>query len=50
MSALPPKKADIVQHERDVRFVPILLQKSAMTGRGGWCELVELAACHSLPN
>jgi len=27
MSALPPK-ADIPQHHRDVRFVPILLQKS----------------------
>jgi hypothetical protein len=27
MSALPPK-ADIRQHNRDVRFVPILLQKS----------------------
>jgi hypothetical protein len=27
MSALPPK-ADMVQHDRDVRFVPILLQKS----------------------
>jgi hypothetical protein len=30
MSALPPK-ADIPQHHRDVRFVPILLRKSAMT-------------------
>jgi hypothetical protein len=49
MSALPPK-ADIAKRYPDVRFVPILLQKSAMTGRGGWCELVELAACHSLPN
>jgi hypothetical protein len=27
MSALPPK-ADIVQHGGNVRFVPILLQKS----------------------
>jgi hypothetical protein len=27
MSALPPK-ADIPQHRLDVRFVPILLQKS----------------------
>jgi hypothetical protein len=27
MSALPPK-ADMAQHDRDVRFVPILLQKS----------------------
>ena len=26
MSALPPK-ADMLQHDRDVRFVPILLQK-----------------------
>ena len=31
MSALPPK-ADIVQHGGNVRFVQILLQKSAMTG------------------
>jgi hypothetical protein len=30
MSALPPK-ADIAQRDRDVRFVPILLRKSAMT-------------------
>jgi len=29
MSALPPK-ADIVQHGGNVRFVPILLQKSAV--------------------
>jgi len=35
MSALPPK-ADIAQRDFDVRFVPILLQKSAMTGRSGW--------------
>jgi hypothetical protein len=34
MSALRPK-ADIVQHGGNVRFVPILLQKSAMTVRGG---------------
>jgi hypothetical protein len=27
MSALPPK-ADIAERDRDVRFVPILLQKS----------------------
>jgi hypothetical protein len=27
MSALPPK-ADIAQHDRHVRFVPIVLQKS----------------------
>jgi hypothetical protein len=27
--------------ELDVRYVPILLQKSAMTGRSGWCELLE---------
>jgi hypothetical protein len=27
MSALPPK-ADMVEHDRDVRFVPILLQKA----------------------
>jgi hypothetical protein len=30
MSALPPK-ADIHQGNRDVRFVPILLQKAAIT-------------------
>jgi hypothetical protein len=30
MSALPPK-ADIPQHRLDVRYVPILLRKSAMT-------------------
>ena len=34
MSALPPK-ADINWRCLDVRFVPILLQKSAMTGRSG---------------
>jgi hypothetical protein len=34
MSALPPK-ADIAECDWNVRFVPILLQKSAMTGRGG---------------
>jgi hypothetical protein len=43
MSALPPK-ADMAQHGRDVRFVPILLQKSGMTGHGGWSELLELTA------
>jgi hypothetical protein len=32
MSALPPK-ADIAENSLDVRFVPILLQKSAMTRR-----------------
>jgi hypothetical protein len=32
MSALPPK-ADIGTQSRHVRFVPILLQKSAMTRR-----------------
>jgi hypothetical protein len=30
MSALPPK-ADIAERDRHVRFVPILLQKSAVT-------------------
>ena len=45
MSALPPK-ADIGTQSRDVRFVPILLQKSAMTGPSGWRELLELAAAH----
>jgi hypothetical protein len=29
-------KADMGDRDLDVRFVPILLQKSAMTGRGGW--------------
>ena len=48
MSALPPK-ADIREHDCHVRFVPILLQKSAMTGPSGWRELLELAAAlHSL--
>jgi hypothetical protein len=37
MSALPPK-ADIVQQGGNVRFVPILLQKSAMTSRGGLAQ------------
>jgi hypothetical protein len=27
-----PQKADIARRQLDVRFVPILLQKSAMTG------------------
>ena len=49
MSALPPK-ADIVQQGGDVRFVPILLQKSGMTGHRGRRELLELAACYPLPN
>jgi hypothetical protein len=31
MSALP-SKADIAERDQDVRFVPILLQKSVMTG------------------
>jgi hypothetical protein len=37
MSALPPK-ADIACGQLDVRFVPILLQKSAMTSRGGLAQ------------
>jgi hypothetical protein len=37
MSALPPK-ADMADHDWDVRFVPILLQKSAMTSRGGLAQ------------
>jgi hypothetical protein len=37
MSALPPK-ADIAERDHDVRFVPILLQKSAMTSRGGLAQ------------
>jgi hypothetical protein len=34
----------------DVRFVPILLQKSSMTVVASWRELLELATCHPLPN
>jgi hypothetical protein len=34
MFALPPK-ADIAKHGGNVHLVPILLQKSAMTGRSG---------------
>ena len=49
MSALPPK-ADMDQWGCDVRFVPILLQKSGTTGHRGWRELLELAACYPLPN
>ena len=49
MSDLPPK-ADMVWRDRDVRFVPILLQKSGTTGHRGWRELLELAACYPLPN
>jgi hypothetical protein len=37
MSALPPK-ADITAAQTNVRFVPILLQKSAMTSRGGLAQ------------
>jgi hypothetical protein len=37
MSALPPK-ADIDERNCHVRFVPILLQKSAMTSRGGLAQ------------
>jgi hypothetical protein len=33
MSALPPK-ADMDQHSRNVRFVPILLQKSVASFSG----------------
>jgi hypothetical protein len=35
MSALPPK-ADIARHGGNVRFVPILLQKSAIDHSGRW--------------
>src|SRR6266702_3122744 len=49
MSAFPPK-ADIRPRGQDVCFGPILLQKLAITGRSGWRELVELAACHPCPD
>jgi len=46
-----PPKADIGTQPLNVRFVPILSQKSAMTGPSGWRELLELAAAlHSLNN
>ena len=49
MSAIPPK-ADNHCGNRNVRYGPILLQKLAITGRSGWRELVELAACHPCPD
>jgi hypothetical protein len=46
MSALPPK-ADIGTQSRDVRFVPILLQKAAITDtsslKRGWSPAVSLS-------
>jgi len=48
MSALPPK-ADIGTQPRDVRYVPISLQKSGMTGHRGWRERLEQAAYLSSP-
>jgi len=48
MSVLPPK-ADIGTQECDVRFVPISLQKSGMTGHRGWRERLEQAAYLSSP-
>jgi hypothetical protein len=49
MSALPPK-AGMCGAIADVRFGPILLQKSAMTGCGGSREVLALAACYPLPS
>ena len=48
MSALPPK-ADMDRRGCDVRFVPISLQKSGMTGHRGWRERLEQAAYLSSP-
>ena len=48
MSALPPK-ADIGTRSRNVRYVPISLQKSGTTGHRGWRERLEQAAYLSSP-
>jgi len=42
-------KADIANSRRHVRFVPILLQKSAMMGYGAVARILEFTACHPLP-
>jgi hypothetical protein len=42
-------ESDIPRRDFNVRFGPILLQKSGTTGHRGWRERLELAACLSSP-